>query len=77
MVCRPQWDVFAVEIGTETAEKLPVLVEMRGYSVLRCKPCGQFLPVQIRRRMGRNLADEIMLLERNDSKRVKHGNVPG
>jgi hypothetical protein len=28
-------------------------VEMRGQSVLRCKPCGHFLPEPARRRKGR------------------------
>jgi hypothetical protein len=67
-VCGPRRDGSAVEIGMETDEKLAKLVEMRGYSVLRCKPCGQFLQAPVSRGMGCELVDEITPLERNAGK---------
>jgi hypothetical protein len=44
-VCEPQRRVPAPGIGMGAAEKVVMPVEMRGYSVLRCKPCGHFLLV--------------------------------
>jgi hypothetical protein len=41
----------------EPEEKLARLVEMKGYSVLRCKPCGQFLPEPARNAMNGDPAD--------------------
>lgn len=58
-VCGPRRDVSAPGIGLRAAEKVVMPVEMRGYSVLRCKPCGHFLPEPARSGVGRALADAI------------------
>ena len=44
-------------IGRGWHEKSSALVEMVGYSVLRCKPCGHILPEPVSRRFWRGLAD--------------------
>jgi len=74
-ICEPQSPVLLPGIGTETAEKLVLPVEMRGYSVLRCKPCGHFLPELARKRTRSDLAGTITPLERNARLRVKHENL--
>jgi len=42
-VCKPWGPVAARGNGTFKQEKSWVPVEIRGHSVLRCKPCGHFL----------------------------------
>jgi hypothetical protein len=41
-VCGPRRQGAPHGIGAVGEEKSSALVEMRGRSVLRCKPCGQF-----------------------------------
>lgn len=48
-VCGPWRPGAASGNGTVGKEKSSAPVEMRGHSVLRCKPCGHFLPEAGRR----------------------------